>query len=235
MVANTTTAAAQTADDQRPPTWTRPSGTTLTLFPSGHVYPVYTADPHRPTIGLTEMVYTDVRIEDTRSPRVGLSGGGRFGILRIDPAKPGGRSWQVTIAAGLDALFDSQNKLDAIGWEGDYGASVSTATGGPFAFKLAVQHVSTHLGDEYAERTGRARINYTREEVALGASWRFSPRWRAYGEAAVAYIRRNDDQEPWRFQTGIEYESRPTLWGGRFAWYGAGDFSLHGGTGLASR
>ena len=224
--ANVRPAAAQPADDQqRPLTWTRPSGTTLTLFPPGNVYPVYIADPHRPMIGLTEMVYTKVRIEETRSPRVGLSGGGQFGILRIDPAKPGGRSWQVTIAGGLDAVFDSQNKLDAIGWEGDYGASVSTATGGPFAFKLAVQHVSSHVGDEYAERTGRERINYTREEVALGASWRFSPRWRAYGEAAVAYIRRNDEQEPWRVQTGIEYESRPTLWGGRFAWYGAADLS----------
>ncbi len=195
------------------------------LFPAGHLYPVYTADPHRPMTALTEMVYTEVRIEETRSPRVGLSAGGRFGVLRINPAKPDGRAWQVTISAGLDALFDSQNKLDAVGWDGDYGASVTTSAAGPLLLKLAVQHVSSHIGDEYADRTGKTRINYTREEVALGVTWRFRPRWRAYGEAAVAYIRRHDEQEPWRFQTGIDWESRPTLWGGRFAWYGAGDFS----------
>jgi hypothetical protein len=189
------------------------------------VYAVYAADPHRPTNTISELVYTRVRIEETASPRVGLAGGGRFGVLRIDPAKPGGRSWQVSISAGLDAVFDSLHKLDAIGWDGNYGLTVTTATGGPLAFKVAVLHQSSHLGDEYAARTGRERLNYTREEVALGASWRFFGRWRAYGETGVAYIMRYEGQEPWRGQAGVEYESRPKLWGGRFAWYGATDFS----------
>jgi Protein of unknown function (DUF1207) len=221
-----TRAEAQPAEGvQRPLTWTHSSGTTFRLFPSGDVYPVYVADPHRPMNAITVMFYSQVRIEDTDTPRTGLNAGGRFGILRIDPSRPGGRSWQVSINAGLDAVFDSQHKLDAIGWDGNYGLTVTTATGGPFAFKAGVLHQSSHLGDEYAARTGRERINYTREEVALGVSWRIRPRLRAYGETGVQYIGRSDSQEPWRVQTGLEYESRPKLWGGRFSWYAAGDFS----------
>ena len=217
--------AQSPGEPQRPPTWTLASGTAFTLFPSGDVYPIYTADPHRPTNNITELVYTTVRIEESSDPRVGLAAGGQFGILRIDPGPTGGRIWQVSINAGLDALFDSQYKLDALGWDGQYGLVVTTTNRGSLAFKAAVLHTSSHLGDEYAARTGRLRLNYTREELALGVSWQFASRWRAYGETAVGYILRFEDQEPWRLQAGIEYESRPTLWGGRFAWYGATDWS----------
>ena len=226
VIACDTTAEAQSGNDpQRPLVWTRASGTTFALFPSGDVYAVYAADPHRPTNALTEMVYLRERIEDTRSPRVGLAAGGRFGVLRIDPGTAGGRSWQVSISAGLDVVFDSDHKLDAVGWDGNYGFLVTTAAGGPLSFKVAVLHQSSHLGDEYAERTGRTRINYSREELALGVSWRLTPRWRAYGEAAAGYRTRYEEQEPWRSQGGVEYESRPALWGGRFAWYMAADLS----------
>lgn len=226
MMVFVSTAAAQSADDrQRPATWTHSSGTTFRLFPSGDVYGVYVADPRRPTNTISVLVYPRVRIEQTRSPRTGLAAGGRFGILRIDSGTPGGRAWQVSIDAGLDALFDSQNKQDAIGWDGNYGLTVTTASGAPLSFKFAVLHQSSHLGDEYAVRTGRTRLNYTREEFALGVSWRLARRWRAYGETGVAYIRRYEGQEPWRAQGGIEYESRPVLAGGRFAWFGAAEFS----------
>ena len=221
-----TAAEAQSAgDQQRPPTLTHSSGTTFRLFPSGDVYAVYVADPHRATNTLTAHVLPRVRIEDTSSPRIGLGAGGRFGMLRIDSAKPGGRTWQISIDAGLDAVFDSDNKQDAIGWDGNYGLTVTTASGAPLAFKFALLHQSSHLGDEYVARTGRERLNYTREEFALGVSARLAPRWRAYGETGVAYVGRYEGQEPWRAQGGLEFESRPVVFGGRFAWYGAADFS----------
>jgi hypothetical protein len=225
VIAFEATVEAQPGDEQRPLVWTHGSGTTFTLFPSGDLYAVYAADPHRPTNALTEMVYSRGEIEDTRSPRVGLAAGGRFGVLRIDPGGAGGRLWQISISAGLDAVFDSYNKLDAVGWDGNYGLQVTTAAQGPLSFKLAVLHQSSHLGDEYAERTGRMRLNYTREEAAVGVSWRLARQWRVYGETAFGYRIRYGPQEPWRAQAGLEYESRPALWGGRFAWYAAADFS----------
>ena len=217
------TAHAQSPDDeQRPPTWTLGSGTTLTLFPSADVYPTPVADPHRPATTIAELFYSDRSIEDTSTPRTALSAGGRFGILRIAPGTPDGRSWQVSITGGLHALFDTQKKNDAIGWEGNYGFALTTASAGPLALKVALQHASSHLGDEYVERTGRKRINYDRGEVAFGGSVRLGRGLRTYVEAAVGYVNRADGQEPWRGHAGLEYESRP-VFGGRFAWYGATD------------
>ena len=147
-------------------------------------------------------------------------------MLRSDSSAPFGRAWQVSIDAGLDAMFDSQDKNDAIGWDGNYGLTFTTTTNSsPFGYKVAVLHVSSHLGDEYEERTNLARINYTREELALGLAWRFRPRWRAYGDAGFVYRMRSEDQERWRWQGGVEYEARATVFGGRMAWYGAADFS----------
>jgi hypothetical protein len=219
------TVEAQASDQQRPAAWTHSSGTTFRLFPSGDVYPVYVADPHRATNTITALVLPRLGIEQTSTPRIALGAGGRFGMLRIDSGSPGGRSWQVSIEAGLDAVFDSDHKQDAIGWDGNYGLTVTTVSGWPLAFKFAVLHQSSHLGDEYSVRTGRARLNYTREEFALGVGWRIPRGWRAYGETAVAYVGRYEGQEPWRAQGGLEYESRPIVFGGRFAWYGAADFS----------
>jgi Protein of unknown function (DUF1207) len=215
----------QPPDEQKPPAWTT-STRTIRLFPAGDIYPVYVADPQRSTNAVVEGFYVRTRIPETSSPRTFLAGGGRIGMLRIDSSAPGGRYWQVSIEAGMDALFDAQFKNDAVGWDGNYGLTVTTATStSTLAFKVAVLHLSSHLGDEYQERTGATRTNYTREELAVGVAWRFRPRWRAYGEAGIAYLMRSDDQDPWRWQTGVEYEARPTVFGGRMAWYGAVDLS----------
>ncbi len=147
-------------------------------------------------------------------------------MLRIGSRAPGGRFWQVSIEAGLDAIFDAQFRNDALGWDGNYGLTVTTATStSPLAFKVALLHLSAHLGDEYEERTETPRINYTREELAVGVAWRLKPRWRAYGEVGLAYRLRSDGQDRWRWQSGVEYEARPTVFGGRMAWYGAADLS----------
>jgi hypothetical protein len=212
-------------DNQRPLIWQTKSGVAFTIFPGRDLYPVYVADPHRPTNAIVPRFYFREGIADTRSPRWWLSAGGRFGILRIASPSPGGRSWQVGIEAGLDGVFDTQHSNENVGWDGRYGLTVSTASGSPWAFKIALLHVSAHLGDEHAARSGKSRIEYTREEVAVGSSYRLAPRWRAYGELGRAFILRYDGQDPWRLQGGLEYEAEPRLLGGRFAWFSAGDLA----------
>lgn len=209
--------------ETREPVWDRAGGARVALFPAGNVYDVYVADPHRPSNAILERFYSKTDIPDSKTPRTSMAVGGSFGLLRIDTAGSSGRSWQVSLDAGLDALFDAKYKLDGIGWEGNYGLTFETASRSPLSYRAAVLHVSSHLGDEYALRNGLNPINYTREEFAFGTAWRFSPAWRAYGEAGIAWTLRNDSQEPWRVQAGLEWEGRPSLWGGRFAWYGALD------------
>jgi hypothetical protein len=225
VVAQNSAPAAASPSQQRDPTWTQSSGVRITLFPSGDVFPVYVADPHRPSNAIAPRFYAREGLVDASSPRAWLSAGGRFGMLRIESAGPSQRSWQVGIEAGLDAMFDTQHRSDGIGWDGNYGLTVTTASTSRWSFKIAMLHVSAHLGDEYADRTGHARINYTREELAVGTAVRLSSRWRLYGELACAYILRNEDQQPWRAQAGLEYESVMRLWGGRFAWFSAADFA----------
>jgi hypothetical protein len=220
--ARTSQAQQHPDQSQREPTWTLGSGKSLTLFPHGDVYPVYIADPHRPT-NILEMAWIAAgELPDTRGPLTHLGAGGRFGVLGIRPATPAGRSWQVSIEAGLDAIFDSWHRLDVDGWDGNYGLTVTTASSGPFALKFAVLHVSAHLGDEYQERTGRPRINYTREEASLGVAWQWSPLWRAYAESGVGYRLGHSQLEPWRAQWGVEFES---VSGRRIGRYAAADFS----------
>ena len=142
-------------DEQKPPVWNATPTRTIRLFPAGEIYPVYIADPHRPTNAVVSGFYARSRIPDTSSPRTSLAGGGHFGILRIDSSAPGGRSWQVSIDAGLDAMFDSQFKNDAIGWDGNYGLTLTTTTAAsPLGFKVAALHVSSHLGDEVRGKDG---------------------------------------------------------------------------------
>jgi hypothetical protein len=202
-----------------------PSGYSVALFPSGDIYGVYAADPHRPTNSITESFTIGGSITDTDSPLTQVATGGRFGILRFKPATPEGRAWQLSVEASFDAIFDSQNKLDVVGWDGNYGLTVTTASSSPLAWKFAMQHVSSHIGDEYQMRTGRERVNYTREELSVGADWRWSPRWRAYGEAGVAYYRGDPALEPWRIQSGVEWESGLGPCGPRFACYAAANIS----------
>jgi Protein of unknown function (DUF1207) len=204
---------------------TSTSRTSVVLFPAGDIFPVYIADPYRPNNVLDQRFYTRTEIPETASPQTALSAGGRFGVLRIEPLSPSGRAWQVSLEAGLDVLFDAQHKLDSIGWDGNYGLSVTTAAGGPLSLRFALLHLSAHLGDEYQDRTGRRRLNYTREELAIGGAWRLGPRSRAYGEFGVAYKMRSDTQAPWRFQGGLEHQGEPRLLRKQFAWYAAADIS----------
>ena len=62
LALSSATAAGQTAapgqppDEQKPLTWQAGATRTVRLFPPSDVYPVYVADPHRPTNAIVEAV-----------------------------------------------------------------------------------------------------------------------------------------------------------------------------------
>lgn len=226
-------------------------------LPEGSLYAPYLAEINRPGLGVTVVGVSagdGAGIPEAGDLRFGLKLGGRFGLLRVNPRTEGGRSWQLSLGAGFYGHFDIDNSLDNIGWDGLYslvltnGRSPATGGGGP-AFRIGVQHWSSHVGDEYAERTGRKRIGYTREEVVVGMSWPLGGAgwsrpgaegggWRIYGEGAYGHVGRaespagEDLQEPGRVQLGLEHESPGSLGGslesrGRWGWYAAFDASAY--------
>ena len=216
-------APASAPVEDRGPSFSIGSGRALHLIPAGDLHAPYIADPHKPENAALAQHYTRSRIFDTTSERFALKAGGRFGLARLEPAQAGGRSWQLSIDAGLDFQVDSNHKQDAIGWDGSYGLTLTTANGGPWSFKAAHIHTSGHVGDEYAERTGRKRIDYTRADLGFAAARRILRGSRAYAELGWAYHLLTEEQAAWRLQAGFEYESGRILFGGRCAWYAAAD------------
>lgn len=196
--------------------------------PSTELYPRSIADPRRSGFAFTYGQFIDPEIAQAGDTRLTVRLGGSYGILRFHPEGSPDRGYQVDVGANFLGQFDLDHSLDNIGWDGIYHLTFTWADGEGLAFKLGALHDSSHVGDEYAERTGRKRFGYTREELVLGGSRSFPGGWRVYAETGRAYHRSNKElMDLWRAQTGIEYESPRRFWDGAMAWYAALDCSFY--------
>ncbi len=202
------------------------SGTTIIMFPPGDMYPYYIADQHRVGFCIQVLRYTATEIPAAGKSRIYLKTGANIGIARFHPSGHPDRGWQLSVQAGWDGQFDSDNSQDNIGWDGNYGFLLSMAPASGLAFKLGMLHTSSHVGDEYIERTGRKRIGYTRHEITGGVSWSMSEQWRLYSEAGWGYDLRNETlMAPGRLQAGLEFVDEKSLWQDILGWYIAVDTS----------
>ncbi len=205
---------------------TTDSGKTYFLLPPGDLYPFYLADPHRVGMGIQFRQYVSSEIPDAGKSRFYLKTGGSIGIIRVQPPEPGALRWQFNLEGGFDGQFDINNSLDNIGWDGNYGLSLSLKPDSPLAFRASMIHTSSHVGDEYIARTGRARIGYTRHEFIGGMTWFMNDQLRSYYELGWGFDLGNKDlMEPGRLQGGIEFEDDVRVLGNIFRWYAAGDVS----------
>lgn len=196
----------------------------LMYMPAGYLYPPYAADPIRVGFGIQPVHVTRGRIPDASDSRINLRAGAEIGLVRSYPPERPDLGWQLNLLGGFNDQNDVRFQLDNIGWDGRYGLVLTAALRKDVAFKAGLLHVSSHVGDEYIERTGRQRIGYTRQEIAGGASWFMSERGRVYAEAGRAVtISNNELMAPWRAQFGFEYESSPRFWQRRAGWYAALD------------
>lgn len=178
---------------------TQPRQHQLDWFPSRLLYPAYLADPRRAKFAFKRLNVSDPDIPETGNSRFHLSAGNRFGILRYG-------KWQFDIHAGAFLDFDIDNSQDNIGWDGLFGWMLSRQFGRSTVAKLEYNHQSSHRGDEYIERTGFNRIDYTRAELNLGISHVVTPEVRFYGEGGWATTTNNETlQDDGRIQAGIEY------------------------------
>jgi hypothetical protein len=104
---------------------------------------------------------------------------------------------------GVVSRFDLQESLDMDGADFRFGFPLSYRRGA-LALKLHPWHITSHLGDEYIEREGVFRIEYARNELALGAAWRLHEAWRVYAEGGYGFSI-GDPNEPWRVMGGVEF------------------------------
>jgi hypothetical protein len=192
-----------------------PAESGWSAFPPDLLARTYLADPLQPRFAISSLTVSESKIDDTGDRRLALRLGGRFGLVRFTPRNRSQRPWQLNIEAGFQGQFDSDHNQDNIGWDGIYGLVLVKRLSERLELKLAAKHVSSHVGDELQERTGRRRINYTREESIVGLAWRPAQSWRLYGEAARGHELRNSElQKPGRVEAGIEYQTpRALVWG----------------------
>jgi hypothetical protein len=222
-LALSTTAAADSGLDEPPTAGDAPH---WVFFPDDAIYPQYIADPLRPQSSVILAGFPSSEIPDSGNLRFLLRLGGRYSIARRHPAGRPDRGFQIDFEGGFFSQFDMDSSLDNIGWDGLFGLRFSYKGDGPWAFSLGSRHDSGHVGDEYAEKTGRQRIDYTREEILVGATWAPNELWRAYMEAGWAY-HVPDSEEPYRVQVGVEHISREGLFRADFPWYAALDTTLY--------
>ena len=201
-------------------------GIRITLLPATDLYPSYMAALREPRFALKIMSMTRRGIEQTPRSRLGTWVGGSVGLFRVHPAGQSGRGFQLQLGAGGFAQWEEQGR-DGIGWDGVYRVLGTWTTGEELAFRVGISHMSSHIVDEYIENTGRRRIGYTREEMVAGARCGLNGSWQPYLEVGYAHLMRSALQEPWRFQTGLEYTSGPAWWNGRAGFFAALDAQSH--------
>ncbi len=212
------------ADLTWPPERSIGGGWSVQAMPGKDIYPRYVADPRRPRLSMTSWHLLDTEVDGGGDSRIAVTLGGRYGFVRFHPDDAPDHGVQLDVEAAFHGQFDSGSSLDVVGWDGYYGIGVSWRPLDALAFRLSMNHDSSHLGDEYMEKDAedalegggapRERINYTREELALGASWSPLEGLRLYGEVGWAYHRGNNQLlDRARLQAGVEYETAPFLWG----------------------
>lgn len=191
------------------------------LFPGNLFYRPYLASTRFPQFRLSRIRVTSSTIDDTGNDRYDLRAGHKAAIVRFYS------NWQISFFGGLKSVFDIDNSFDNIGWDGVFGASLERKINQKTAMMVEYEHQSAHIGDELTLRTGRDRIDYTRQEYNLGVTRRFPHDLRLYTEGGFATTLNNKDiQEPFRVQAGFEYgipdnRERETKDWGTFV---AGDF-----------
>ncbi len=204
------------------------SGWQLEFGPGGRLYPIYIANPIRPQMGIARAYFSESDIPNAGDERYIIRLGANVGFLRYSPADKPDSGFQLDVEAGFIGAFDIESSLDNIGWDGLYGVLLNWSNGEGLAVQTGIKHVSAHVGDEYAEETGRRRINYTRGEYVLGLSLAGEKFWRIYGEGGYAYDQRNAQlQDPWRLQAGLEFTDPQRFWDRRFGWYAAADLNWY--------
>lgn len=194
----------------------------IAWFPEQQIYPVNLADPRRIQFSAKNLYFSETSIDQTSDRRFDLKLGGRLGLLWHDAGLNNPQlGWLLSLDVGYHGQFDVESSQDNIGWDGIYALMLSYRPNSQMAFKFGSYHISSHVGDEYIERTGRARINYTREEWQAGMNLSLSESLQWYAEVGRAHdIRNLQLQEPWRWQTGIQYSpQRAKAW----QWYAAMD------------
>jgi hypothetical protein len=188
--------------------WT---GTTITGLPNSLLWEPPFAIKREPRMLVLPTSLDNFREKWTLDTSIGTT----VGFWRFEPA---GRdaAYQLDLFGVVHSRLTPEELVAA-----DYRFGVPlSARRGPWQFKLAYEHTSSHLGDEFIDLQRPNRIpGFARDEVVFGVGRRLAERLRLYGQVAYAffidYPFASTDDFRWRFDAGFEwYCPEPTGWKG---------------------
>lgn len=176
-------------------------------FPDTLIYRNYLADPVSPRSGSKLMipVHADGRLKLENS-----IGSQRTIWRSADPTET--CSIDIGGEGAVFSQFDLSTDWDLDAADYRFGFPVGFRAG-RVSGKVHVWHLTSHMGDEYIERTGENRVEYHKNEVAVGVAYDVAPDARIYFDAGYGFLIMHDEAKPWRFQAGAE-------WAGDVFWQG---------------
>jgi len=170
------------------------------LLPDGLLYKSYAAGEREPRLSTAFLQESggDILWDSALGGRMGIV---RYGTDRtIQP-----EGWQLDVegAAFVRLLPQDERDVNAV----DFRAGVPlTYRAGPWQYKFAYYHISSHLGDEFLlKNPDFVRLNYSRDALVAGVGYLPNDHWRLYFEVGWAVIYTSGGAEPWEIQTGLEY------------------------------
>jgi hypothetical protein len=165
-------------------------------FPEGLAYRHPMADPREPMSG----VRLQFPLRSGDDPKIENRIGIQYAVWRSGDVD--GRCFEIQAEGAVHARFDMVHILDMDAADFRFGFPLVWRDG-EIAYKIHAWHMTSHLGDEYIERTGRLRYVYARNEICGGVSYDLDPEWRTYGEVGFAFTM-GEVNERWRVMGGVE-------------------------------
>jgi hypothetical protein len=140
--------------------------------------------------------------------------GGDIGLLRITPDCDPAHGFQQDFFAVVFSRFADDRTDTANDFR--FGAPLTFACG-DWSGKIGYEHTSTHLGDDFIRLSGQSKQGLIRDEIVLGAAYRFWNQLRIYGQFGYALSMSSPEgKKPSRFDWGIEWsQQQNTGWRGQ--------------------
>jgi Protein of unknown function (DUF1207) len=168
----------------------------ISVFPTTLIWENGFADKRAPRLQLLGSSLDNFSNTRTLDNSIGTT----FSFFRIDT--PGrDLAYQLDLFAVVHTRLSPE---DLIATDYRFGVPLS-AQWGNWRAKLAYEHTSTHLGDEFMRNTGTLPRNYAKDEVVVGLM-RDIGDLRVYGQVSYAFFQDlAGDPKRWRYDAGFQW------------------------------
>jgi Protein of unknown function (DUF1207) len=168
----------------------------ISIFPNSLLWENGFADKRAPRLSLTGTNFKNPVTDNTLENSIGTT----FAGFRIDT--PGrDLAFQLDIFAVVHSRLSPE---DLLATDYRFGVPLSFQYGN-WRGKIAYEHTSTHLGDEYQRNSGNFPKNYAKDEVVIGLA-RDIDTLRIYGQVSYAFFQDLvGDPKRWRYDAGFQY------------------------------